>query len=116
MEKTTKKQMSIGDPLNNSEPDESYKEEYVFLQYTIKDQIIQISVEQFKEKTGLVLQSLLLIHENLEGYESTPEHVSSIYYGVWAVLWRNPDLIEPEEIMEKWMEDFIDGYKDSKEV
>jgi hypothetical protein len=58
---------------------------------------------------------LLLIHEtlkdaeSLEGYEATPKQVNTIYWEVWAVLARNPGLIKPEEIKEKWMEDCIDG-------
>jgi hypothetical protein len=94
MEKTTKKQMSIGDPLNNSEPDE-----------------VRVSAKQLKGKTGLALKSLLLIHESiedaeaLEGYEATPKQVNTIYWEVWTVLARNPDLNDPKEILEQWMEE-----------
>jgi hypothetical protein len=112
--------MTIEDPLSNSEPDEDYEYEAGF-GITIGEQTIYVPIEQYKEKTGLALKSLLLIHEtlkdaeSLEGYEATPEQVTMIYYGVWAVLTRNPDLIEPEEIQEKWLEDFIDGYKERKQ-
>jgi hypothetical protein len=88
----------FGDPLNNPEPDE-----------------VRVSAKQLKGKTGLALKSLLLIHESiedaeaLEGYEATPKQVNTIYWEVWAVLARNPDLNDPKEILKQWMEDCIDG-------
>jgi len=66
-------------------------------------------------KTGLVLQSLLHIHESIEdsqamqGYEGLPLQVEQIYWEVWGVLARNPDLTNAEEVLDQWMEDCIEG-------
>jgi hypothetical protein len=88
----------IGEPLNNPEPE-----------------VVRASANQLRGKTGLVLQSLLLIHESIEdsqamqGYEGLPLQVEQIYWEVWGVLARNPDLTNAEEVLDQWMEDCIEG-------
>lgn len=87
----------IGEPLNNPEPE-----------------VVRASANQLRGKTGLVLQSLLLIHESIEdsqamqGYEGLPLQVEQIYWEVWGVLARNPDLTNAEEVLDQWMEDCIE--------
>ena len=72
-------------------------------------------VEPLKGKTSLVIQSLLAIHESIEdseamqGYEGLPLQVEQIYWEVWGVLARNPSLTKPEEVVEQWMEDCVEG-------
>ena len=88
----------IGEPLNSPEPEE-----------------VRAHTNQLRGKTGLVLQSLLLIHESIEdaeamaGYEGLPLQVEQIYWEVWGVLARNPVLTDPEEVLDKWMEDCVEG-------
>jgi len=63
-------------------------------------------------KTGLVLQSLLHIHESIEdaeamqGYEGLPLQVEKIYWEVWGVLAKNPDLTTPDEVLEIWIDEY----------
>lgn len=72
-------------------------------------------VRPLKGKTSLVIQSLLAIHESIEdsdamqGYEGLPLQVEQIYWEVWGVLARNPSLTKPEEVVEQWMEDCVEG-------
>lgn len=72
-------------------------------------------VGPLKGKTSLVIQSLLAIHESIEDseamqrYEGLPLQVEQIYWEVWGVLARNPSLTKPEEVVEQWMEDCIEG-------
>jgi hypothetical protein len=72
-------------------------------------------VGPLKGKASLVLQSLLAIHESIEdsdamqGYEGLPLQVEQIYWEVWGVLARNPSLTKPEEVVEQWMEDCVEG-------
>ena len=67
---------------------------------------------KIKGKTDLVLKSLLAIHESItdadamQGYEGLPEQVEEIYWEIWSLLERNPDLKQPEELLEEWMEDY----------
>ena len=90
----------------------------------MKDQTPQPNKNQRKDlypvgplrgKASLVLQSLLAIHESIEdsdamqGYEGLPLQVEQIYWEVWGVLARNPSLTKPEEVVEQWMEDCIEG-------
>ena len=90
----------------------------------MKDQTPQPNKNQRKDlypvgplrgKTSLVLQSLLAIHESIEdsdamqGYEGLPLQVEQIYWEVWGVLSRNPSLTKPEEVVEQWMEDCVEG-------
>ena len=90
----------------------------------MKDQTPQPSKNQSKDlypvgplrgKASLVLQSLLAIHESIEdsdamqGYEGLPLQVEQIYWEVWGVLARNPSLTKPEEVVEQWMEDCVEG-------
>jgi hypothetical protein len=90
----------------------------------MKDQTPQPSKNQRKDlypvgplrgKASLVLQSLLSIHESIEdsdamqGYEGLPLQVEQIYWEVWGVLSRNPSLTKPEEVVEQWMEDCVEG-------
>ena len=90
----------------------------------MKDQTPQPSKNQRKDlypvgplrgKASLVLQSLLSIHESIEdsdamqGYEGLPLQVEQIYWEVWGVLARNPSLTKPEEVVEQWMEDCVEG-------
>jgi len=90
----------------------------------MKDQTPQPSKNQRKDlypvgplkgKASLVLQSLLAIHESIEdsdamqGYEGLPLQVEQIYWEVWGVLARNPSLTKPEEVVEQWMEDCVEG-------
>jgi hypothetical protein len=90
----------------------------------IKEQTPQPSKNQRKDlypvgplrgKASLVLQSLLSIHESIEdsdamqGYEGLPLQVEQIYWEVWGVLARNPSLTKPEEVVEQWMEDCVEG-------
>ena len=90
----------------------------------MKDQTPQPNKNQRKDlypvgplrgKTSLVLQSLLAIHESIEdsdamqGYEGLPLQVEQIYWEVWGVLARNPSLTKPEEVVEQWMEDCVEG-------
>ena len=90
----------------------------------MKDQTPQPSKNQRKDlypvgplrgKASLVLQSLLSIHESIEdsdamqGYEGLPLQVEQIYWEVWGVLARNPYLTKPEEVVEQWMEDCVEG-------
>jgi hypothetical protein len=88
----------IGEPLNAPEPEE-----------------VQRASPQLKGKAGLVLDSLKAIHESIEdsqamqGYEGTPLQVEQIYWEVWGVLARNPDLTTTEEVMDQWMDDCIGG-------
>jgi hypothetical protein len=61
------------------------------------------------------LETLLAIHESIEdsqamqGYEGLPLQVEQIYWEVWGVLARNPDLTTTEEVMDQWMDDCIGG-------
>lgn len=88
----------IGEPLNAPEPEQ-----------------VQRASPQLKGKAGLVLDSLKAIHESIEdsqamqGYEGTPLQVEQIYWEVWGVLARNPDLTTTEEVMDQWMDDCIGG-------
>ena len=88
----------IGEPLNEPEPEEVRK-----------------ATPQLKGKAGLVLETLLAIHESIEdsqamqGYEGLPLQVEQIYWEVWGVLARNPDLATTEEVMDQWMDDCVDG-------
>ena len=90
----------------------------------MKDQTPQPNKNQRKDlypvgplrgKASLVLQSLLAIHESIEdsdamqGYEGLPLQVEQIYWEVWGVLARNPSLTKPEEVVEQWMEDCVEG-------
>lgn len=90
----------------------------------MKEQTPQPSKNQRKDlypvgplrgKASLVLQSLLSIHESIEdsdamqGYEGLPLQVEQIYWEVWGVLARNPSLTKPEEVVEQWMEDCVEG-------
>ena len=90
----------------------------------MKDQTPQPNKNQRKDlypvgplrgKASLVLQSLLAIHESIEdsdamqGYEGLPLQVEQIYWEVWGVLSRNPSLTKPEEVVEQWMEDCVEG-------
>jgi len=90
----------------------------------MKDQTSQPNKDQRKSlypvgplrgKASLVLQSLLAIHESIEdsdamqGYEGLPLQVEQIYWEVWGVLARNPSLTKPEEVVEQWMEDCVEG-------
>jgi len=98
----------IGEPLNGPEPEEVRK-----------------ATPQLKGKTGLVLETLLAIHESIEdsqamfssmqGYEGLPLQVEQIYWEVWGVLSRNPDLKTTEEVMEQWMVDCIGRLIDSSQ-
>jgi hypothetical protein len=60
-------------------------------------------------KTGLVLKSLLLIHEKisdanpLEGYEGLPLQVEQIYWEIWDLIDEHQDLETPAEVLEQWM-------------
>ncbi|MDA0291976.1 MAG: hypothetical protein O2922_08335 [Cyanobacteria bacterium] len=60
-------------------------------------------------KTGLVLKSLLLIHEKitdanpLEGYEGLPLQVEQIYWEIWDLIDEHQDLETPDEVLEQWM-------------
>ena len=71
---------------------------------------------KFKGKTELVLKSLLAIHENItdlgamQGYEGLPEQVEEIYWEVWSLLERKPDLRHPEEVLEEGMEDYATNH------
>ena len=59
-----------------------------------------------------MLKSLLAIHESttdldaMQGYEGLPEQVEEIYCEIWSLLERKPDLRDPEEVLEEWMEDY----------
>jgi len=90
----------------------------------MKDQTSQPNKDQRKSlypvgplrgKASLVLQSLLAIHESIEdsdamqGYEGLPLQVEQIYWEVWGVLARNPSLTKPEDVVEQWMEDCVEG-------
>ena len=90
----------------------------------MKDQTPQPNKNQRKDlypvgplrgKASLVLQSLLAIHESredsdaMQGYEGLPLQVEQIYWEVWGVLARNPSLTKPEEVVEQWMEDCVEG-------
>ena len=71
---------------------------------------------KIKGKTELVLKSLLAIHENItdigamQGYEGLPEQVEEIYWEIWSLLERKPDLRHPEEVLEEWMEDYATNH------
>lgn len=45
----------------------------------------------------------------MQGYEGLPLQVEQIYWEVWGVLARNPDLTNAEEVLDQWMEDCIEG-------
>lgn len=67
---------------------------------------------RIRGKTDLVLKSLLAIHESItdadamQGYEGLPEQVEEIYWEIWSLLERNPDLKQSEEVLGEWMEDY----------
>ena len=74
----------IGEPLNSPEPEE-----------------VRAHTNQLRGKTGLVLQSLLLIHESIDdaeamaGYDGLPLQVEQIYWEVWGGPGKEPSADGP---------------------
>ena len=63
-------------------------------------------------KTTLVLKSLLAIHESIQdseawqGYEGTPDQVDEIRWEIYGILARHPEVTDPMEVEDIWMEDY----------
>ena len=49
---------------------------------------------------------------DMQGYEGLPEKVEEIYWEVWSLLERKPDLRHPEEVLDAWMEDYALNHLD----
>jgi hypothetical protein len=107
----------MGGPTENPMPIRNFLRRWIIdkPRNSPEPQEVRASTNQLRGKTGLVLKSLLLIHESIEdaqamaGYEGLPLQVEQIYWEVWGVLARNPDLQDPEEVLDQWMEDCIEG-------
>ena len=81
------------------------------------------SPEQLIKKHGrlanqgeLVIKSMLMIQESildsdaLQGYEALPEQITRIMYEVFGIMALNEEFTTPEEILDVWMESYIDGW------
>ena len=81
------------------------------------------SPEELKNKHGrlanqgeLVIKSMLMIQESileseaLAGYEALPEQITRIMYEVFGIMALNEEFTTPEEILDVWMESYIDGW------
>jgi hypothetical protein len=68
-------------------------------------------------KAELVLNSLLSIHLSIQdsdalvGYEGLPLQVEKIYWEIWGVIAKNPELTEEQQVVEKWMEFYVEGWE-----
>ena len=67
-------------------------------------------------KGGIVLHGMLAIHSNiinneaLEGYEGLPLQLERLMWECYGIMAKNPNIKTAEEINEKWMEDYADGW------